>query len=170
MARRGPRALRKTLYGTHQWMEADGRLHRSDLGRLRGDDQVARQRELESATDTNPLDAGHNRGGVFVERAEHIDEMPIQDVGGVSRFDHRVEIGTRREMAQRAAQDHRSRLLAARPVQALDDVQAELDVQQVVGLGLHGQHRDRTVHGGAYGGVVAIGVFVGSDTLSDSFR
>jgi hypothetical protein len=127
-------------------MQADCDLDRTDLGRLGRHDEVASQRELKATPDADSLDAGDDGGRVLAEGSQRPGEVPVENVSSVGVREHRVEIGSRGEVPQGAAQDDGARAFPLRPLESLDELAVQRPVHKVVRGQAHGQDGYGSVH------------------------
>ena len=92
-------------------MQPDGRLDRAELRRLGRHDQVAGERDLQSAADDRCRARAATIGmRQLVEGAQHLPDRPAERaVAAPGGGHHVVQVGAGREVPQAAAQHRRTR-------------------------------------------------------------
>ena len=101
--RTGP--LHLPLHGAHQRVEPEGHLDRADLGCPPGEDEVAREGQLEAAADAGAVHRGDDRERERLDAVEELDRGDL-DLAAVDRPVEHGDVGAGAEVLEAAAQQH----------------------------------------------------------------
>ncbi len=111
--------------------DAELHLRQAELGAALGDPQIAGERELQAAAESEPVDGGHRRLFELLEPAEHLGQPSHEGaelVGGPERLDL-TEVGSGREAPARPGDHQRPhRRIAAQRVQCGPDQRSAVAV------------------------------------------
>ena len=144
MARSAAGPLDLSLHGTHQRVEPERHLDRTDLRRAAGEDQIAGQGELEAAAHARPV---HRRDDRERERLEPVEELDGRDRHRAPLHrpvEHR-DVRTGAEVLEAAAQEHGPGACLFGLVEPAEHTIHQLDAEQVVRRELHRDDGERSV-------------------------